>query len=650
MLTFRATADIRAAADKPPRVEIVAYSGGVMRPGGMGSTVVDLAGLALAPIPLLADHENRLAGIAGSGAPTVENHQLLVRGTLASGTAAAEQILALHRSGVRLQASIGAEIEASKFVDKGKRITANGRTFVAPADGLTLVSKSSLREVSIVAAGADAQTSVAIAAAKRRKGKAMNQDFQTWVANVAPTADQSDPDVLAGLHANYHGRDTATDADRSAVAPFLTASLDDEELRLRRVERSLAREERLSRLEATIPLAHTVPASRRQSPDADVLTAALCLQGGLTAAEKQFSERTLDAADRLSRGLTLQTLLMQAAVSGGYSARPGEAISDGNLRAVLSAVFAPDIRAQGWSTVAISNVVSNVANKFLLDGFTEMGDEWKSISAVKPVKNFKPATFVRLLDSLEFEQLGAAGEIKHGTLGDATMTAKADTYAKMLAITRQQIINDDLGALTDGPRRLGRAAGMKFRRLFWTKFLAADSFFDAANGNVLTGAGTALESTGAALTAALVAFRGQRTPAADGAKLIGGAPSVMLVPPALEITARRLLNSANIVAGSAADSQGSGNPFFGLCTLVVADWLGTLGGLANADDAQWYLLRAPSLAPAMLVAALNGKVEPNVDTAEADFGTLGIQMRGYSDVGADRGEPLCGLQMAGTPA
>ncbi len=52
---------------------------------------------------------------------------------------------------------------------------------------------------------------------------------------------------------------------------------------------------------------------------------------------------------------------------------------------------------------------------------------------------------MRLLDSLEFDQVGPAGEIKHGTLGDNTMTAQVASYAKMLSITRTDIINDDLG-------------------------------------------------------------------------------------------------------------------------------------------------------------------------------------------------------------
>jgi hypothetical protein len=52
----------------------------------------------------------------------------------------------------------------------------------------------------------------------------------------------------------------------------------------------------------------------------------------------------------------------------------------------------------------------------------------------------------------------------------------------------------------------------------------------------------------------------------------------------------------------------------------------------------------------MLVAFLNGNQSPTVEQADADFNTLGIQMRGYHDFGVGRGEPLCGVQVAGTPA
>jgi hypothetical protein len=384
--------------------------------------------------------------------------------------------------------------------------------------------------------------------------------------------------------------------------------------------------------------------------DSRVLTAAFCLAGGLADVENQFPEQVLDAAYGMRRHVGLQSLLMRAACENGYQAAHAETIHAGNLRQVLRAAFTPDLRAAAsWSTLDIGGILSNTGNKFLLDGWNETsGDEWRRISEPKPVKDFKTNTFYRLLESAEYEKIAPGAMLTHGTLGQQSMTVKADTYGRMYGIERTQIINDDLDALTDVPRRLGRAAGMKFRRIFWGSFLAGDNFFSAGNGNVLTGSGTALGADGVALQNALTAFRGMRTSVADGRKLIGGKPATLMVPPELEIVARKLLTSTGIVAtGDTDTTMPNGNPFQGLAELVVVDWLSD-EDLTGNSAAKWYLLRSPKIAPAMLVAFLNGNQSPTVETADADFNVLGILMRGYHDFGVGRGEPLCGLQVAGT--
>lgn len=683
MKSLQLTADVhlQAAAGRPAKVSILAYSGGPMRlPSWPTPIVVDLAASTIpSSIPLLADHQNALASVAGHGVPTVRNGQLFVDGQLAVEAVAGQQILALHKSGVALQASIGAEPISQRPVKAGEQTVVNGRSIVAPPGGLSIVT-AQLREVSIVPLGVDFKTTVTIAASKKMKNKT---EFTTWAEAMGIDLADMAPSQLATVHANYHGRSEPNQADIQAAAGFadIQASADPvavEELRLRQIDRATAGEfgdlaDQVSTIRASaiggdlsvdqlitkmraikmqiheskIPTSGGIPAGRQRN-DEKIITAALLLRCGLASPEKHFQEQVLDQADRIQSGVSLQTLIMQAACSSGYSAMPGESIQSGNIRQVLTAAFHPAIKASGFSTIAISNVLSNVANKMLLEGFSESPSEWRTISAIKNVKNFKEHSFVRLLDDLEFEELGPAGEIKHGTLGDNRLTGQASTYARMLSITRQDIINDDLSALSDVPRRLGMSAGQKLNSVFWAAFLAADSFFDAANGNVLTGAGTELDVEGVGMTAALKAFRAQRSSTTDGSKLIGGKPVLLMAPPALEINARRLLSSAGIVSGTDGMIP-SGNPFAGLCALAIEDRLGD-SSFTGYSDAKWYLFRSQTMAPAMLVLALNGRVEPTVETAEADFSTLGIAMRGYSDVGVARGEPLCGLQMAGTPA
>jgi tetratricopeptide (TPR) repeat protein len=70
----------------------------------------------------------------------------------------------------------------------------------------------------------------------------------------------------------------------------------------------------------------------------------------------------------------------------------------------------------------------------------------------------------------------------------------------LLSIDRRDIINDDLGAITTVPRKLGRGSGLKINDVFWTTFLNNSTFFTAARNNYLAGAATALGIDG--LTAA----------------------------------------------------------------------------------------------------------------------------------------------------
>jgi hypothetical protein len=91
----------------------------------------------------------------------------------------------------------------------------------------------------------------------------------------------------------------------------------------------------------------------------------------------------------------------------------------------------------------------------------------------------------------------------------------------MLSIDRRDIINDDLGAITTVPRKLGRGSGLKIHDVFWTTFLANSTFFTVGNKNFLSGTASALSIDG--LTAAEVGFLDQ----VDGdGKPIGIMPAI----------------------------------------------------------------------------------------------------------------------------
>ena len=61
----------------------------------------------------------------------------------------------------------------------------------------------------------------------------------------------------------------------------------------------------------------------------------------------------------------------------------------------------------------------------------------------------------------------------------------------------------------------------------------------------------------------------------------------------------------------------------------------------------WYLLADPNRLPVIEVASINGQESPTIETAEADFNVLGIQMRGYHDFGVNLQDPRGGCKSKG---
>ena len=211
----------------------------------------------------------------------------------------------------------------------------------------------------------------------------------------------------------------------------------------------------------------------------------------------------------------------------------------------------------------------------------------------------------------------------------------------MLSIDRRDVINDDLGAITTVPRKLGRGSGLKINDVFWGTFLDSAAFFAAGNNNYLSGADTALGIEG--LTKAEVAFMDQVD--SDG-KPIGIMPAILLVPTALSAMATQLFKSVEIRDTTASTKYPIANPHQGKFRAEVSRYLGNSHYTGYSSKA-WYLLADPGDLPAIEVAFLNGQEAPTIETTEADFNTLGIKARGFHDFGVAKQDPRAGVKAKG---
>jgi hypothetical protein len=625
-------------SDALPKFRMVAYTGGPMKVAGWRHPVViDLAGLAIPSQsrPIRFGHD-ATAGVGHTSAVAVEDGKLVASGVISRDTHAAKEVVASARNGFPWQASVGASVEAFEFLRENQSATVNGREVQGP---LNIVRRATLGEISFVDLGADGGTTASIAAS----GEAgSGNDGGNAGAAPPPVNGSGTGDPVRDLRAQM-----AAETDRIAAIRRLCAGgggahagIESQAIR----EGWDATRTELEVLRASRPKAPSAPAIHAHGQAGitqKVLEAACVLSGRLDEPEKHCEERDLEAASRaFGRTMGLQELLLHAAWANGYSGRTFR-----DWHGVMDAAFGrphDHIEASvGNSTISISGILSNVANKFLLDGFFSVERTWRNICAVRSVTDFKTVTSYRLTGNDGYERVAPGGEIKHGTLGEESYSNKAETYALMLSIDRTDIINDDLGAITTVPRKLGSGSGKTINEVFWAAFMANSGFFTAGNKNYISGADTTLGIDG--LTKAEVTFMDQVD--SDG-KPIGVLPSILLVPTALSAMGSQLFKSMELRDNTANARYPVTNPHQGKFRVEVSRYLGNPKFTGNSTKA-WYLLADANDLPVAEMAFLNGQESPTIETAEQTFNRLGIQMRGYHDFGVALQDPRGGVKSKG---
>lgn len=597
-VTFLQAADGEAAPG-PKKFRIVAYTGAPIRQGwSREPVVIDLAGMTLpSTIPIVIGHDYSLGSILGQGTPSVQGGQLIVEGEILADNDAARQVLALAAAGYQWQASVGADVGRHLRFGEDQATTANGQTHAGP---VRIVRASTLRETSFVTLGADRSTAVSIA------------------------AEEAAEELLMAEHANEKPADEVIETP--AVEATASVAVEAPKVEARSYESEIASlTEKVSNMEKLIatrderPAAPAVHVAKAPENQTAVIEAAFALQGGLPQAEKFFDEKTLEAAHKAKRTTSLGEVLVAAAEANGY---------DGPRR--LNAATLRPILQAAWATHSISGILSSTVNKFLLAGFNSVEDSWRQISSTRSVSDLKTYTSYRLNGSMKFQKVANGVELKNAAASEESRTISADTYGIMTSVTRTDLINDDLGALTAVPQRLGRGGALALNDLFWDAFKADGSFFTTARGNKKTSA-AALSMAG--LKEAVTLFRKLKD--ADG-NPVAVQPRILLVPVDLEVTAAELMGSTQIASGNTS-GQPSTNVFAGRYQVVSSSYL--------TDASDYYLLASPADLATMEVAFLNGQQSPIVETADADFNVLGIQMRGFWDVGVAQAEYLGGVKM-----
>ena len=278
------------------------------------------------------------------------------------------------------------------------------------------------------------------------------------------------------------------------------------------------------------------------------------------------------------------------------------------------------VREALTGTGAFPGILSNVAHKSMAQAYQTAPTTYQLWTAHGSNSDFKDAVRYRLSEADTLEKLNESGEFKASGVTESMAKTSVATYGRMFSITRQAIINDDMGALQQLPAIYGAAARRMINKMVY-KLLKANPTIEgdplfSNNHNTLHVVDISIEG----LAKMKAAMAKQKNIA--GLEYLNIQPAFLICPVELEVQAAQLISS--VVDPTKANA--TPNPFANKMTVISEPEL--------EDAKAFYLAAAAGVAPTIEVTSLNGNLTPTMERAE-QFDTLGIKWRIYMDVGVN---------------
>ena len=255
------------------------------------------------------------------------------------------------------------------------------------------------------------------------------------------------------------------------------------------------------------------------------------------------------------------------------------------------------------TTSDFAAVLGNAGRRTLRAAYEAAPRSFGAFTQTVDLSDFRPHERVSLGDAPNLKLRAAEGvEVTYGTVGESSESIQLATYDRALSVSRQMLVNDDLGAFARVAAMFGRRAAELEADLVYAvltgnqRMSDGKNLFHAAHGNLIS---AGMDSAG--LSAARAAMRKQK--GIDGGH-ISVAPRTLIVGPDLETDAQKLLSpiaavvsdAVNVFAGSglglAVDSRIEGSDFYVAADPAAMDTI-ELGYLDGARGVQVRTIENP---------------------------------------------------------
>jgi hypothetical protein len=333
---------------------------------------------------------------------------------------------------------------------------------------------------------------------------------------------------------------------------------------------------------------------------------------------------TDDARD--FRGLSLLEIGRECLAARGISTR-----GMSKLEVARMALESTQERSGGLhSTSDFPIILANVASKTLRAAYEAAPQTFRPLVRETTVPDFKPVTRAQLGEAPQFDKVNEHGEFERGSIGEAGESYKIATYGKIVGITRQVLVNDDLDAFTRLPRAFGGQAAQLESDLVWAQIL----------GNPLMGDGTALfhadhGNLGAALAIGVAGVSAGRLAMAkqtglDKKTVLNISPAYIIVPKAKETDLEQFLGQ--IVPTKSSDVvPNSMKKLIPISDPRLDNGIPRAGVTGSATN--WYLAGDAAQTEIIELAYLEGQQGVYTET-RMGFDVDGVEVKVRLDVGA----------------
>jgi len=272
------------------------------------------------------------------------------------------------------------------------------------------------------------------------------------------------------------------------------------------------------------------------------------------------------------------------------------------------------------------NILSNVANKSLMTAYQAAPTTYQIWTKRGNLSDYKPALRVQVSEAPLLRKVTKGNAYKYVAMSDSGEQIKLEKYGELFSLTREDIINDDLQALTDIPTKFGAAARLTINYSVYSiltsnpKMANGNQLFSTTHTNIETATKTGPSKD--SFTAAFTAMAKQKGLQKKDAVPLNITPAFWIGPVALRFDAMQLVKSAVDVGANNAAT----NVFQNLLT-VVSD-----AQLDAVDPDAYYFATAPGFIDTIEVAFLNGVDTPYIET-QPGFEVDGITYKVRSEFG-----------------